>query len=76
MKDRLIGEGLNMNPELDTIKAKIAEVKPRLATLDWDFSKNQLNAGKVKYYEGLKKEYQELLMKLNSLQNEDNKQIN
>ncbi|MFA5141626.1 MAG: hypothetical protein WC471_01495 [Candidatus Woesearchaeota archaeon] len=65
-----------MNPELDTIKAKIAEVKPRLATLDWDFSKNQLNAGKVKYYEGLKKEYQELLMKLNSLQNEDNKQIN
>jgi deoxyadenosine/deoxycytidine kinase len=63
-----------MNPETELIKSKIAEVKPRLATLQWDFERNQLNQGKIKYFEELKKEYEGLVGKLKSMQNEDNKQ--
>lgn len=72
-----------MNPEENTnqmetldkgqMQTRIAEIKPILKTLEWDLSKDQLNPGKMKYYQELKTEHSELLEKLNQVQNEDNK---
>lgn len=61
-----------MNTEIQEIKLRIAEVKPILTTLEWDISKDQLNPGKKGYYDLLKKEHEELLVKLKQLQNDTN----
>ncbi len=58
-----------MDTELEQVKIRISEVKPLLGTLEWDLTRNQLNPGKKKFYDNLKKEYEELLVKLNSLSN-------
>ena len=58
-----------MSQEILEIKEKMAEMKPLLATLEWDLSRNQLNPGKKRYYDSLKAEYDELVKKL---QNENN----
>lgn len=65
-----------MDNGLEQVKLRISEVKPLLSTLEWDLTRNQLNPGKKKFYDNLKKEYEELLVKLgsfNNSQNESNK---
>ncbi len=61
-----------MNQEIQDIKARIAKVKPILTTLEWDINRDQLNPGKMKYYEELKKEQETLLEKLKEIQNDKN----
>jgi len=57
----------------EEMKDRMLQLKPILATFQWDISRNQLNPGKKRYYDNLKSEYDKLLQVLD---NENNNKAN
>ncbi len=46
---------------------RISHIRKRILTLEWDKENNQINAGMLKQYEDLKKEFSSLNEKLRGL---------
>ncbi len=50
---------------------KIIYLRKRILTLEWDKDNNQLNAGMLKQYEDMKKEFTRLSEKLRTMKADD-----
>ncbi len=57
---------LEQMSELETEK-KVSSLRKRILTLEWDKENNQLNAGMLRQYEEMKKEYDRLNERLRSI---------